>query len=75
MAARMKLIDQLAPVVRTGKWIDIGHDSRIKLSGRMILHRCNGRVSRHGLGWLVRDKPRLNWMLAQNSVDSMCQPA
>jgi hypothetical protein len=74
---RKRLIDQLPPVLRAGEWIQIGHDSAIRLSGRSLLHRCNGVTQRHGLSWLVHDKPLLNWMLHRENfiVDRACQPA
>ena len=74
---RRLLMDQLPPKVRSGAWVDIGHDCAIKLSGRSILHRCNGKVTRRGLGWLVNEMPLLNWILhrEENTVDSECQPA
>lgn len=76
-ARKPRLIDQLPPVVRRGGWVDIGHDSKIRLSGRTLLHRCNGVTSRYGLRWLVLDRPLLNYALhkCEIGVDAACQPA
>ncbi len=71
-------LDSLPAIVREGGWIDIGHDSAIKLSGRSLLHRCNGRVARRPVAWLVEELPLLNWILHRESekgVDLPCQPA
>jgi len=67
-------MNRLAPVVREGKWIDIGHDSKIKLSGRSLLHCYEGKTTRHGLEWLIHDRPLLNWVLSKNPIDVSCPP-
>ena len=56
-------IDQIAPVVAAGGWVDIGYDSAIKLEGGKILHRVSGVVKPRKLSWLVDELPLLNWIL------------
>lgn len=76
--SRRRLSDQLPPVLLAGGWVDIGHGVAIRLSGRSLLHRCNGKVTRRGLGWLVNELPLLNLILHQSgekSIDAECQPA
>ena len=75
-SAHSQKLNQVAPVLRDGDWVTIGYDSEIKLQGCKILHRLDGRITRHPLAWLVDDKPLLNWILGKqskkNTVDVAC---
>lgn len=57
------LIEQIPPILKSGGWVDVGHDSAIRLDGEHILHRLNGKTKRHNLDWLVIELPLLNYIL------------
>lgn len=66
--AAAELKNLLAPILLAGDWVDIGYDSALKLSGESLLHRYNGRSYKRSFGWLVEDRPLLNWILSKNSI-------
>lgn len=66
----MTLLPLVAPVLQKGDWVDIGHDSAIKLDAEneMLLHRLEGKVTRHFLSWLVTDRALLNYALSKGRI-------
>jgi len=70
-------LNDIPPVLLGGEWVDVGHDSAIRLDAisGSILHRCNGKIRKHSIDWLVAELPLLNWILhrSQKNVDLQCQ--
>ena len=56
----------IAPVLLSGEWIDIGYASAIRLEGDSIFHRVDGEVKKRKLSWLLEELPLLNWILKNN---------
>jgi len=59
----VSVLDEIAPILLTGQWIEVGYDSAIKLEGEIILHRYNGQIVQQKLSWLLDEVPLLNWIL------------
>jgi hypothetical protein len=59
--------DLIAPVLLSGEWVCIGHESEIKLEGDKLLHRLDDEIIVRDPSWLVDDLSLLNWILSQKS--------
>lgn len=58
----------LPPILQDGGWVDIGHNSAIRLDGEELQHRVGNKVLSRPINWLRDELPLLDWILRQEKA-------